>query len=123
MEQTFADFIEKERERLARQREDVLARRRKLDDELAEIDRELNAIAAYEAAKRGTPARAPRRTRGKRQIVLEEVKKHPEGITRGQLLETMGMQDKQGAQFVSNALSHFKRQGQMRLENGRYTAL
>lgn len=127
MAETFETFIEKERERLAKQREDVLSRRQALDEELAKIDRELYAIDAYEQAKRGKLPTQPRTRRqssrrGKRDIVLEEVKKHPEGLTRAQLLEALGMQEKQGAQFVSNALSHFKRQGHLRLENGRYTA-
>ena len=64
--QTFEMFIQKERERLGKLREDVLARKALCEQELADIDKELTAISAYEAAKTGKPA-AKLRT-GKRRI-------------------------------------------------------
>lgn len=128
MQQTFETFVEQERERLGKARDAALARQKEIDDELAAIDRELLAIAAYEQAKRGKlPAkpRAPRQPgrRGKRETVLEEVKKHPDGITRAELLEVMNLKgDKSGEQFVSNALSALKQDGKLSVDGKKYLA-
>jgi hypothetical protein len=69
--------------------------KREIDQELDAIQRELNAIAAYEQAKGGKPGRAakrapakrpakraaPRARRGeKRQAVLDVVQQHPEAV-------------------------------------------
>jgi hypothetical protein len=128
MQQTFETFIAQERERLAKAREAALARKKEVEDELGAIDREIFAIAAYEQAKRGKSPATPRASRqpgrrGKRETVLEEVKKHPDGITRAELLEVMNFKgDKSGEQFVSNALSALKRDGRLNVDGKKYLA-
>jgi hypothetical protein len=58
MQQTFETFIEQERIRLTKAKEDALAKKKAAEDELSAIDTELSAIAAYEAAKKGKPVKA-----------------------------------------------------------------
>lgn len=124
-EQTFETFIEKERERLGKERESALRKRQEADEQLAVIQRELNAISAYEEVRRGkgeTKPRKPRAARGKRDTVLNAIKESSNGATRADLLEKMNVKgDKSGEQFVSNALSALKKQGKIHLENGVYT--
>ena len=127
---TFETFIEKERERLNRAREDALTRQREIAGQIENIDRELYAIRQYEAAKKGKPIQETRSRRGSgkrgqfgaRENVLAEVKKHPDGVSSSDVFQALNLPDtKQARQFVSNALSHFKRQGQLKLENGLYS--
>ena len=67
-EQTFADFITRDRERLHAAREEIFNQQHALEGKLADINRELAAIDAYEAAKTGkapSPARPPRGPRAR----------------------------------------------------------
>ena len=130
MQQTFETFIEQERTRLTQAREDALAKKQEAEDQLAAIDTEFGAIAAYEAAKKGKPAsagaekkrRAPRQS-GKRNEILKLVQQYPDGVTAGELKDKLGIRgNKQGEQSVSNALSALKKAGQLTLEGGKYIA-
>lgn len=129
---TFEAFVEKERKRLTKQREDLLAKRATLDEQLASIDKEFNAIEAYEMAKRGKLPSAPRTRRagttgtrrtGIRQEVLDRVKGKPDGVSRADLLDAMGLKgNKSGEQSISNALSALKKQGLIDNKDGMYIA-
>src|SRR4051812_33773209 len=100
MPDTFEAMIQKERERLTKQRDDALERRKKIDDEIAAIDIEFEAIRAYEGVKagkaqKGTAAskgtggkRAPRGSR--QQEVLDLIGQHPDGLTRAEILTELG---------------------------------
>jgi Fe2+ or Zn2+ uptake regulation protein len=70
------------------------------------------------AAKRG----APRARRGaKRQAVLGVVQQHPDGLTRGEILNLMGVKgNKSGEQSVSNALMALTKQNQLDRREGKY---
>jgi hypothetical protein len=123
----FQELINKERDRLTKQREDALARRAKIDDELKSIDRELAAIAAYEAARSAkTAKRKPgaRAARGTVQTsVLEIIQKVPQGIARGDIVATMGTgATKASEQSISNALSALKKAGRITSKDGKYLA-
>ena len=62
----FADIMQRERERLNCEREEILNQQKDLENKLTEINREFAAIDAYEAAKTGkaaTPSRQPRAPR------------------------------------------------------------
>lgn len=125
--QTFESFVENERKRLNKLREDTLAKRAELDDQIANIDRELEAISAYELAKQGklpTASRAPRSTGKRRTGIRAEVLAHIKNagkINRAGLLEKMGVKgDKSGEQSVSNALSALKRNGDVKVKDGMY---
>lgn len=122
---TFGEFVEKERTRLNDARKDALSRRAAIDDEVTAIDRELTAIAAYEAAKTGkktTGTRTPRAT-GRRDELLSVIGSARGGLTRGEILEKMGLKgNKSGEQSVSNALNSLKKQGKLSQQDGRYMA-
>jgi hypothetical protein len=131
--ETFGSFIMQERTRLQRARDKALQKKAAVDQELAEIEGELAAIAAYEQAKGGKPGRAgkraptkrtlaPRARRGeKRQAVLDVVQQHPDGLTRGEILTLMGVKgNKSGEQSVSNALMALTKQNQLGRREGKY---
>lgn len=121
-EQTFETFIAKERERLQKVREDALAKRAEIDDTIAATDRELAAIAAYEATKQGKtvgvkPARAPRGTTARapkgarselRQQILDLLASNPEGMFAEQIYKGLGATDKKGKQAIANLLVRMK---------------
>ena len=77
-EPTCADFIARERERLHAEREQIFNQRHELEGKLADINRELGAIDAYEAAKTGklvmrqqtAARRAPQARRGSKRDQL-----------------------------------------------------
>src|SRR4051794_16153221 len=132
-EETFDMFVQRERARLNGEREAIFTQQQELENKLAEINRELAAIDAYEAAKTGKalPARATgtrtrgasRARRGSRREELLRVIRAGGGLTRGQILEKMGLKgDKSGEMSVSNALTALSKGSQIRRENGRYTA-
>src|SRR5438874_13836551 len=91
MAEQFSDFIQHERERLDRERQDILRQHQELENKLGEIDRELEAIAAYEAAKTGkdnTGSRRQGRTRSgrsqaprgsRREALLQLIRENPNG--------------------------------------------
>ena len=123
MEQTFPEFIAKERDRLKTERETIFNQQQELDTKLADINRELAAIDAYEAAKSGKQA-SPARTRavarpatgrrsGIRDRVFEVVRDAPNGIAAADVRTALGFTDKSGSQSVANALSGLKRTGKI----------
>ena len=133
-EQTFADFITRERERLHAEREQIFNQQHELENKLAEINRELSAIDAYEAAKTGKAPAAARQPRGtqagpqvrrgsKRDALMQVIKDNPSGLTRGEILERMGLKgDKSGEMSVSNALTALTKANQVSRRDGRYVA-
>jgi hypothetical protein len=133
-EQTFADFITRDRERLRAEREQIFNQQHELEGKLAEINRELAAIDAYEAAKtgkapaavrqpRGTRARPQARRGSKRETLMQVIKDNPSGLTRGEILERMGLKgDKSGEMSVSNALTALTKTNQVTRREGRYIA-
>jgi hypothetical protein len=130
-EERFEDVMKAERERLHREREAVLAEQRELVKKLAAISRGLSAIDAYEAARTGkalSPARqsgarrAPRAARGsRREGVLQVIRENGAGLTRGEILERMGLKgDKSGEMSVSNALTALIKSNQVARRERRY---
>jgi len=133
-EQTFADFITRERERLHAEREQIFNQQHELEGKLADINRELSAIDAYEAAKSGKAPAAARQPRGarprpqarrgsKRDALMQVIKDNPSGLTRGEILDRMGLKDdKSGEMSVSNALTALTKANQVTRRDGRYIA-
>lgn len=125
-DETFPDYIARERERLRREREEISNQQRELEGKLAEIDREFQAITAYEAAKSGKPG--GRRTQGQRQTrrgsrreELLNVIRDGNGLSRGEILAKMGLKgDKAGEMSVSNALTALAKRNNVRREGGKY---
>jgi len=133
MAEQFSEFIQQERERLDRERQDVLRQHEELENRLAEIDRELEAIEAYEAAKSGkiNSRRQGRSGRGRsqaprgrrREALLQLMRENPNGLRRGEILERMGLKgDKAGEMSVSNALTALTKGNQVSRHEGRYFA-
>jgi hypothetical protein len=130
---TFATFIKTERARLDKARKDAVANRAAIDKDLASIERELAALDAYRQAKgdkgirapKQAPKRAVRRVSGrrgaKRQAVLDCIQQHPDGLSRGEILATMGVKGNRSAeQSVSNALSALKKSARVNSRQGKY---
>jgi len=125
----FPEFIARERDRLRAEREQVFSRQEELQRELDAINREFAAIEAYNTAKTGKNARQapagrqPRAHRGSRREALLELLRQSDGLSRGEILERMGLKgDKSGAMSVSNALTALTKSNQLRREGGKYCA-
>src|SRR3954451_4739777 len=126
-DERFSDYIARERERLSREREGISNQRCELDNRLAAIDREFQALDAYQTAKTGKPS-GGRRTqtqhrarRGSRREELLNLIRDGNGLSRGDILERMGLKgDKGGEMSVSNALTALSKSNQIRREGGKY---
>jgi hypothetical protein len=133
-EGSFADFITRDRERLHAEREHIVNQRQALEGKLADINRELAAIDAYESAKTGKAPVAARQPRGprarpqarrgsRREALMQVIKDNPSGLNRGEILERMGLKgDKSGEMSVSNALTALTKANQVTRRDGRYVA-
>jgi hypothetical protein len=128
----FATYVQRERDRLNAEREAVIMQQRELDKRLAGINKEFQAIDAYEAAKTGKSVarqgtrgrsgdqRQPRRG-SRREGILETLKQAGAGLSRGELLERLGLKgDKSGEMSVSNALTALTKGNQVRRKGGKY---
>src|SRR6185369_8137993 len=93
----FPEFISRERDRLRAERKQVFNQQEELQRRLDAVNREFDAIEAYETAKTGKAARqAPagrqaRARRGSRRETLLELIRQSDGLSRGELLERMGL--------------------------------
>jgi hypothetical protein len=132
-EENFEMFVARERARLHGEYETILAQQQELENKLTEIYRELAAIDAYEAAKSGKvpPARRAKTStrrdsrgrRGSKREQLLHVIKASRGLTRGEILEKMGLKgNKSGEMSVSNTLTALTKSNQVRRENRKYIA-
>ena len=129
---TFVEFVKRERDRLHSAREQIFNQQQELEKKLADINRELTAIDAYEAAKTGKqigPARQARQTRGpsrgrrgsKREALLQLIQQNAGGLSRREILEKMGLKgDKSGEMSVSNALTALTKTSQVSRRDGKY---
>lgn len=132
VEQRFSDVMKEERDRLHSEREAIFNQQQELENKLADLNRELAAIDAYEAAKTGKQSSAqPPRAAGRRQgrrgsrrdALLQLIGDNPEGLTRGEILERMGLKgDKSGEMSVSNALTALTKRNQVSRMGGKYRA-
>ena len=125
----FAEFISRERDRLRAEREQVFNQQEELQRKLEAVNREFAAMEAYEtaktgkAARRATTDRQPRARRGSRREALFELIRQGDGLSRGELLERMGLKgDKSGEMSVSNALTALTKSNQVHREDGKYRA-
>src|ERR1051325_6901077 len=129
----FADHIQQERERLHREREAIFNQQQELENRLAALNREFEAVDAYEAAKTGKAVRSVRQSGGRRnqparrgsrrEALLEVIRGNSEGLSRGEILQRMGLKgDKSGGTSVSNALTALTKSGQVSRKEGKYVA-
>lgn len=144
------DFITAERDRLTQAREALVEKRHNLQVEISETDRELaamerefEAVKAYELAKSGklvltnrggattrravsgnglTRTRKPR-DGSRRNTLLSMVANAPNGMGRGDLIYALGVKgDKAGEMSISNALTSLTKSGQLVRHEGKYFA-
>jgi hypothetical protein len=136
-EETFESFIKRDRDRLHAQREAIFTQQHELESQLEAVNRELAAIDAYEAAKTGKPVKSARpmaigrtRTRlvskgrgsSKRDQLLKVIQES-EGLSRGEILEKMGLKgNKSGEMSVSNALTALTKGNQVARRDRKYVA-
>ena len=135
MAERFADVIRNERQILNREREQLQKR-------LAELERELEAIDAYETTKgkaEPTPTRKARSRRGpvknakrkepqaasrrggKREALLQVLRENPDGLRRGEILIRLGVKgNRSGETSVSNALTALTKTNQLARLDGKY---
>ena len=121
------------------ERKALVGQQREIEKKLSDIDRELAAIAAYEVTKSGKAsaaakptAPAPRKARvahkaapgrrsSKREPILKVIGENPSGLTRGELLEKMGLKGNRAAEMsVSNTLTALTKGNQVARKDGRY---
>ncbi len=120
-ETDFNLVVEKERDRLTGLRSQAVSRRADVDAEIAEIDKQLAALNAYQRARKG---RGPSRNRSGRQgsrqgAILELLAAHPEGMTRGEILLAFDVKgDPVGEQAISNALANMKKGSKLASASG-----
>lgn len=134
--ESFSVYMARERDRLRAEREEIFNRQEELQAKLDGINREFAAIEAYEVAKTGKQAanwgssstrrpgpQTPRRRarRGSRQEELLTLIRQGNGLSRGEILERMGLKgDKSGEMSVSNALTALGKRNEVRREGGKY---
>lgn len=122
-------FITKQREALLQQRETIFTKQHDLQAELDGVNEMLKKFDAFEGkstAPRTTRARSSSSTsrRGsKRDGIMEVIKASPAGLTRGDILEKLGVKgDKSGEMSVSNALTALSKGNQVARKDGKYVA-
>jgi hypothetical protein len=125
----FPEYISRERDRLRAEREQIFNQQKELQRKLDAVNREFAAIEVYETAKTGKAARQapagrqPRARRGGRREALLEIIRQSDGLSRGEILERMGLKgDKSGEMSVSNALTALTKNNQVRRDGGKYRA-
>jgi DNA-binding transcriptional ArsR family regulator len=140
----FADVMQRERERLNHERDEILDQQRELETKLTEITRELAAIDAYEAAKTGKVAMPtqqppappkseasieelpaeprPRPQPGtRREALLRVIGEEPKGLSRGEIFQRMGLKGNKSAEkSVSNALTALTKNNLVFRREGKY---
>lgn len=86
--------------------------------------KELNALGFNYQLVDGTKKTKTTRTRrsGVRDSVLAEIKKHPTGISRADLMAAMNATDDKAQTSVSNAVAALKKNDEITAEQGHYTA-
>lgn len=128
-DERFSDVMQQERERLNRERQAIFNQQQALQEKLDEINREMQAIDAYESAKSGKAQRQQPRASGgtrrgsRREGILKAIKEAAAGLSRGELLEKLGLKgDKSGEMSVSNALTALTKGNQVARREGKYHA-
>ncbi|WP_160120026.1 hypothetical protein [Rhodovarius lipocyclicus] len=125
-------FMMRAKDGLTKQREEVMARRAAIDEELAAIDGKLERIENYFNPGNVVGGKAPRVTRkafatgtrrtGVRDDVLAAIKRRPDGISRQDLLKAMDATEKSREQSISNAVAALKKEGKITTGQGHYKA-
>jgi len=118
-------FIAKQREALLSQRQEILRQQRALQAQLDELDLMLAKFDVFEGkqARQAPPRRRSSGRRGSRREELLRIIKQSHGLTRGEILEKMGLKgNKSGEMSVSNALTALTKKKQVSRRDRKYLA-
>ena len=121
-------FIAKQREALLNEREAIFAEQQVLQERLDAVNEVLAQFDIFEgkpSLQRQAPRpRAQQSRRGsKRDSIMAVLADTPHGLTRGEILEKLGLKgDKSGEMSVSNALTALTKGNQVVRKDGRYIA-
>jgi hypothetical protein len=131
--ETLEAHILKERERLAKVREEIIGNQQELETQLGVVDARLAGLTVCEdvlagkASSRGRPW-ATRTTESRaarkefRAKVLEAIKHHPAGISRVDLHKALNATEEPQKKAVDNAVSALKRMNQIIRKDRKYVA-
>ena len=123
-------FITRQREALLNQRQELLNQQRVLQEQLDQLDEMLTKFDVFEGkyanrggARKPVTRRAPGGRRGSRSEGLLQVIRVGNGLTRGEILERMGLKgNKAGEMSVSNALTALTKSNHLRRDGRKYLA-
>src|SRR6266404_1750650 len=121
-------FITRQREQLLQQRQQLLNQQEALQQQLDQLDEMLHRFDVFEGKAtrprqqaRGRRASAARH--GSRRDELLKVIRASHGLTRGEILEKMGLKgNKSGEMSVSNALTALTKNKQVARKDRKYVA-
>lgn len=122
-------FIVRQREALLNQRQDLLNQQNAIQEQLDQLDQMLTKFDVFEGkyASRGRTRKASTRRvsrggrRGSKREELLQVIRDGHGLTRGEILERMGLKgNKAGEMSVSNALTALTKNNQVRRDGRKY---
>jgi hypothetical protein len=119
-------FITKQRDALLQQRDSIFGQQHELQQQLDAVNAMLAKFDVFEGkATARTPAGRPRRATtarsGSKRDALLQVIRNGDGLSRGELLEKMGLKgDKSGEMSVSNALTALTKSQQVVRRSGKY---
>ena len=121
-------FISRQREQLLQQRQELLNQQQALQQQLDEVDEMLRKFEVFEG-KAARPRQQTRRRRasgtrrGSKRDELLKVIREGHGLTRGEILEKMGLKgNKAGEMSVSNALTALTKNNQVTRRDRKYVA-
>ena len=124
-----AAFLTKQRESLLQQREAIVSQQQDLQRQLDELDDMLSKFDGFEGKgqqRKQAGSTGSRRSSGRRGSKREEllrVIREGSGLTRGEILERMGLKgNKSGEMSVSNALTALTKSNQVRRDGRAYHA-
>jgi hypothetical protein len=124
-------FIARQREVLLNQRQELLNQQNAVQEQLDQLDEMLTKFDVFEGkyakrqgAKKASTRRASRGgRRGSKREELLRVIQDGRGLTRGEILERMGLKgNKAGEMSVSNALTALTKSNQVRRDGRKYLA-
>ena len=121
-------FITRQREQLLQQRQELLNQQQALQQQLDQLDEMLHKFDVFvgKAARPRQQARGRRASgarRGSRRDELLQVIKAGHGLSRGEILEKMGLKgNKSGEMSVSNALTALTKSKQVVRRDRKYVA-
>ena len=122
-------FIARQREALLNQRQELLNQQHAIQEQLDQVDEMLTKFDVFEgrhakrggARKTGTRRPSARGRRGSKREALLRVIRDGHGLTRGEILERMGLKgNKAGEMSVSNALTALTKNNHVRRDGRKY---